>query len=277
MRLSIKAKTIIWFLAISICVYAFIVLVFAFLYYSTKSIGFYQPVTQNMERIDFLQAIYFSVVSFHTIGYGDIYPVSHSGRMTLMAESFLSLFYMSVFSGMLVYFIIRRHPDIFTTKKLYIRLRDNRWYLCIRLGNQGRPIIDLKGKFEAWQVKDNSRIRIYSYQEDMADLEHILYFDVELEIPESTPLLTALLSSLNHGPRVHMKFNFIGNDIRSGEQIAHSAYYDSDMIGFGRLFISVYDWDTAGHRRNFQWKNFEKIEPLEKHLEVAFRKGQPNF
>ena len=273
MKLKLKARTILWFLVISIGVYTILVLLFAWLYYETRSIGFYKAADQQVEEIDFLQSVYFSVVSFHTIGYGDIYPNSETGRTILMAESFLSLFYMSVFSGMLVYFIIRRHPDIFTTKHLYIRIRRDHWYMCIRLGTSGRPIIDLKGKFEAWLVEDNSRIRVYSFQEELADLEHILYFDVDLEAPGSEPLRKALVDSLNNGPRLHMKFNFIGNDIRSGEQVAHSAYYDSERIRFGRLFLSVYDWDAAGHRKNFQWKHFEQIEPLEESIEAAFRRG----
>jgi len=274
MRLSIKTKTIIWFLVISIGVYAILILSFALLYYFSRSIGFYKAITHAMEGIDFLLAIYFSIVSFHTIGYGDIYPISNAGRMILMAESFLSLFYMSVFSGLLVYFIIRRHPDIFTTKNLYIRILKDRWYLCIQLGNRSRPIIDLKGKFEAWLVEGNSRIRVYTYQEDMPDLENILYFDIDLQDSPSEPLRKTLIRSLTGGSKLHMKFNFIGNDIRSGEQIAHSVYYDSTMIRFGRLFYSVYDWDVAGRRRNFQWKNFEKIDSLEENLIRSFKENR---
>jgi len=63
------------------------------------------------------------------------------------------------FSGFLVYFVIRRRDDIFTTRQVYIRLRKDKWFLSIRLGNKGRAIIDMKGKFEAWIVQNNSRVR----------------------------------------------------------------------------------------------------------------------
>ncbi|MFC2101502.1 potassium channel family protein [Bacteroidota bacterium] len=268
-----KTRTILWFLFISLGVYALLILFFAYLYYATESIGYYKYLAGEEGEIDFFRTVYFSVVSFHTIGYGDIYPITHQGRLILMIQSFFSLFYTAVFSGMLVYFIIRRHPDIFTTKFCYIRIRDEEWYLSIRLGNQGRPIIDLKARFEAWLVKENSRVRVFTFEADLADLEHILYLDITLEGEASKSLRDALISSLNGGPKLHMKYNFIGDDIRSGDHLAHSVYYDSSMIRFGRMFQSIYDWHHEGHRRNFQWKKFEKIEPLEDQLVKRFQDG----
>jgi hypothetical protein len=261
MHLSVKARTIAWFLLAAVAIYMVIILVFGYAYYSTGSIGFFRATTRTMEQIDFMKALYFSVVSFHTIGYGDIYPISQQGRMILMTQSFVSLFYTSVFAGMLVYFIIKRHADIFTTRFIYIRTRKDKWHLSIRLGNRSRPIIGLTGKFEAWHVENDSRVRVYTYAEEMSDLENILYFDIALDDPSAEGLKQALTEALNSGRTLHMKFNFIGNDIKSGEQVARSVHYDSSMIRFGRIFLNVYSWDSTGHRTDFRWGNFEKIEP----------------
>lgn len=261
MHLSVKARTITWFLLAAVAIYIVIILVFGYAYYSTGSIGFFRATTRTMEQIDFMKALYFSVVSFHTIGYGDIYPISQQGRMILMTQSFVSLFYTSVFAGMLVYFIIKRHADIFTTRFIYIRTRKDKWYLSIRLGNRSRPIIGLTGKFEAWHVENDSRERVYTYAEEMSDLENILYFDIALDDPSAEGLKKALTEALNSGRTLHMKFNFIGSDIKSGEQVARSVRYDTSMIRFGRIFLNVYSWDSDGHRSDFRWGNFEKIEP----------------
>jgi hypothetical protein len=260
MHLSVKARTIAWFLLVALAIYIVIILLFGYAYYTTASIGFFRATTRTMEQIDFMKSLYFSVVSFHTIGYGDIYPVSQQGRMILMMQSFVSLFYTSVFAGLLVYFIIKRHADIFTTKYIYIRTRKDKWYLSIRLGNRSRPIIGLTGKFEAWRVENDSRVRVHTYEEEMSDLENILYFDIALDDPSAGGLRNALIEALNSGRTLHMKFNFIGNDIKSGEQVAQSVHYDSSMILFGRIFLNVYSWDSAGHRKDFKWGNFEKIE-----------------
>jgi TRAP-type C4-dicarboxylate transport system permease small subunit len=262
MTIPTKIRQILRFLLVALCIYAFIILLFGYLYWATGGIGYYKAVFQQFEKPTFEKAIYFSVVSFHTIGYGDMYPVTQQGRIIMMFESFASMFYFSIFSGLLVYFIIRRPTDIFTTKKVYIRLRNEKWSLSIRLGNKGRAIIDLKGKFEAWIVRDNTRIRIFQYEEEMADLERILYFDINLKDHSVSLLRENLRDALEGKILLHMKFAFIGNDIRSGDQVALARYYDSNDLRFGKMFLNVYSWDTTGRRYNYEWKNFERIEPI---------------
>ena len=270
MRFTAKTREILRFLSTTIAVYAILIFVFALLYYNTGSIGFYKPIQRVYEPIDFEKAIYFSVVSFHTIGYGDIYPLTSQGRYILMSEAFTSLFFVSIFSGFLVYFVIRRRDDIFTTRQVYIRLRKDKWFLSIRLGNKGRAIIDMKGKFEAWIVQNNSRVRIFRHEEEMADLENILYFDIYLDDPGAHKLRKALADSLNGRILLHIKYAFIGNDIQTGEQVAHAVYYDSTRLRFGKIFENVYSWDERGRRVDFHWKNFEKIEPLEEEIVNGF-------
>ncbi|MCX6266139.1 MAG: hypothetical protein NTW16_02100 [Bacteroidetes bacterium] len=67
-----------------------------------------------------------------------------------------------------------------------------------------------------------------------------------------------------------MKFSFIGNDIKTGEQVAYAKYYDSGHLSFGKMFLNVYSWDPNGRRKNFRWRNFERIEPMEKIREEGF-------
>jgi len=263
MQLTTKRKEIFWFLILTIGVYAFLIFAFAISYYNTNSIGFYRPIERVYEPINFEKAIYFSIVSFHTIGYGDIYPLTPPGRVILMVEAFTSLFFTAIFSGFLVYFVIRRRDDIFTTRNVYIRLWKDKWFLSIRFGNKGRVIIDMKGKFEAWIVLENSRVRIFQYEEEMADMESILYYDIYLDDPAAIRLRKALIDALNGKILLHIKYSFIGNDIRTGEQVAHAVYYDSNNFRFGMMFNNVYSWDEHGRRVNFRWKNFEQIEPLE--------------
>ena len=270
MQLTTKTREILWFLVSTIVIYTCLIFLFAILYYNTNSIGFYRPIQRVYEPIDFEKAIYFSIVSFHTIGYGDIYPLTTSGRLILMTEAFTSLFFTAIFSGFLVYFVIRRRDDIFTTHHVYIRLRKDKWFLSIRLGNKGRAIIDMKGKFEAWIVQDNTRVRIFRYDEEMADMESILYYDICLDDPAAEKLRQALVDSLDGKILLHVKYAFIGNDISTGEQVAHAVYYDSTKFRFGRMFDNVYSWDERGRRVNFQWKNFEKIEPLEEEQRKSF-------
>ena len=259
----------------SVFLYIVIILVFAWLFHSSGSIGFNLPGMENVKP-DFGESIYFSANSFHTIGYGDIRPVNSTGRMLVMIESFTSLFFVAIFSGFLVFLVIHRYSDIISTRNVYIRYRNGSYFLSIRLGNKGRTIIDLKSKFEAWTIVDNTRVRVFQLEEELPDLERILYFDIDLNQPENQKLKQGLTQSLANKSLLHMKFSFIGNDIRTGDQVAFARYFDSGHLRFGTIFLNVYSWDINGRRKDFHWRNFEKIGPMEQKQVGAFYDSKEN-
>lgn len=278
MNFRFKTREILFFILISLGIYFVFIFGFAWIYYNTGSIEMTPYSTAynhpgfkpENNRINFEKAVYFSIVSFHTIGFGDIHPITQFGRQVVMIQSTLSLFFTAIFSGFLVYFVIKRPQDVFTTKKVYIRFRKDRYFLSLRVGNKGRDIIDLKSKFEAWTIENNTRIRIFRMEEELPDLEKILYYDLDLDDPSLAMLRKALVESLNNGSMLHMKFSFIGNDIKTGEQVAYAQYYDSRHLAFGSMFLNVYSWDVNGRRKNFKWGNFERIETMEKEKEDKF-------
>jgi len=274
MNLRIKTRQILTFILFAFCIYSIIILIFSFLYYKTQSIGLTPYSKPFTEIVDFEKSVYFSIVSFHTIGFGDIHPVSILGRRIVMLQSVISMFFTSIFSGFLVYFIIKRPNDIFTTRRLYIRFRDDHYLLSIRIGNKGRTIIDLKSRFEAWTIDNNTRIRAFRHEQELPDLERILYYDITLDTVHHIKLKKALLEALQKKIRLHMKFSFIGNDIKSGEQVAFAKYFDSEDLRFGTTFLNVYSWNENGERKDFRWKNFERIEPLEAEFIEQFSKPE---
>jgi hypothetical protein len=267
---SIKIREFLRFSILAFVCYAAFILVFAWWYYTTNSISLSSYSDRVPEKADFGQAIYFSIVSFHTIGFGDIHPVTSTGRTIVMIQSAISIFFTAMFSGLLVYYVIKRPNDIFSTKKIYIRYRNRNYWLSIRLGNKGRAIIDLDGRFEAWTIENNSRIRAFQCQRDLPDLERILYYDINLDDPENLKLKKALIAAHTGKQRLHMKLSVIGNDIKTGEQMAFAKYYDSSELTFGKIFLNVYSWDANGHRKDYQWKNFERIEAMEPELIDSF-------
>ena len=263
MNFPIKTRELLRFCFLAFCCYALFILFFAYWYYVTDSIELTPYANHPQGKLDFSQAIYFSIVSFHTIGFGDIRPVTSLGRTIVMIQSAISIFFTAMFSGLLVYYVIKRPNDIFSTRKLYVRYRNNNFWLSIRLGNKGRSIIDLNGRFEAWTIENNSRVRAFQSQRELPDLERILYFDLNLDEPENQKLKSALIEARKGKILLHMKFSVIGNDIQTGEQVAFAKYFDSSHLVFGKMFLNVYSWDPSGRRKNFQWKNFERIEPME--------------
>ncbi len=274
MSFRFKTREVLVFILVSLGIYMIFIFGFAWIYYLTGSIEM-TPYSKTIgdpkaNQINFEKAVYFSIVSFHTIGFGDIHPITQLGRQIVMIQSTISLFFTSIFSGFLVYFVIKRPQDIFTTKKVYIRYRKQQYLLSLRLGNKGRDIIDLKSKFEAWTIENNSRIRVFRVEEDLPDLEKILYYDINLDNPAGLPLRVAIRDAMINKTLLHMKFSFIGNDIKTGEQVAYAKYYDSTHLRFGKMFHNVYSWDINGRRKNFRWGNFERIETMEEEVIEGF-------
>ena len=274
MNFSIKTRQFFRFCFFAFCCYVVFILLFAWLYFVTDSIALTPYSKPFTETVDFGKALYFSIVSFHTIGFGDIHPVTNLGRTFVMIQSVISIFFTAIFSGLLVYYVIKRPNDIFSTRKIYIRFRNNNYWLSIRLGNKGRSIIDLNGKFEAWTIENNSRVRAFQSRRELPDLERILYYDINLDEPENRKLRITLQDALRGSYTLHMKLSVIGNDIKTGEQVAYAKYYDSADLLFGKMFLNVYSWDANGHRKDFQWKNFERIEPLEPESVQAFERNE---
>lgn len=278
MNFRFKTREVLLFILISLGVYLALIFGFAWLYYRSGSIEMteystpYQHPSQEPEsrRLSFEKAVYFSIVSFHTIGFGDIHPATRFGRQVVMVQSTLSLFFTAIFSGFLVYFVIKRPQDVFATKRVYIRFRKGRYFLSIRVGNKGRDIIDLHSKFEAWTIENNSRMRVFRLEEELPDLEKILYYDIDLDDGDCKALRTAIKTALAGGALLHMKFSIIGNDIKTGEQVAFARYYDSRHLAFGKMFLNVYSWDVNGRRKNFRWANFERIEGMDEKIAEGF-------
>jgi hypothetical protein len=270
MNFSIKTKQILGFLFFSFCVYAVVILIFAYLYFATGSIEMTSYTKPVPELVDFQKAIYFSIVSFHTIGFGDIHPYTDQGRMIVIIQSSISIFFTSLFSGLLVYFIIKRPKDLFITKRIYIRHRNEKFWLSIRVGNKGRTIIDVKSKFEAWTIEHNSRVRVFQIEQELPDLERILYFDLDLDNKGTDNLTRSIRRAVQKSSLLHMKFSFIGNDMRTGEQVAFAKYYDTRDLRYGTMFQNVYSWDKRGRMVDFRWKNFERISEMDHALKETF-------
>jgi len=216
MNFRLKTKEVFIFILMALGIYLAFIFGFAYIYFITGSIEMTPYSKPYTDLITFEKAVYFSIVSFHTIGFGDIHPITQTGRQIVMIQSTISLFFTSIFSGFLVYFVIKRPQDVFSTRKLYIRYRKDHYFLSLRVGNKGRDIIDLKSKFEAWTIVNNTRVRAFRCEEELPDLEKILYYDVDLEDPQNLALQKAIRAALQSGSLLHMKFSFIGNDIKTG-------------------------------------------------------------
>lgn len=94
----------------SIFWYCFIIIGFAYLFQNFGSLC-----SNNLEIYTFFDCVYFSVITFHTIGYGDIIPNSDLTKKFIIIESITSVICTGLFVGYLIYHLQKR--DLYKKRK----------------------------------------------------------------------------------------------------------------------------------------------------------------
>ncbi len=86
----------------------------------------------------FLRALYFSVQTFATIGYGRIAPVSHGAEALVAAEAFVGIFYMALATGLAFARVARPDADVVFSRRLLVAPYEGGRALMFRLANARR-------------------------------------------------------------------------------------------------------------------------------------------
>ena len=86
----------------------------------------------------FLRALYFSVQTFATIGYGRISPVSHGAQALVTAEAFVGIFYAALATGLTFARVARPDADVVFSRRLLVAPYQNGHALMFRLANARR-------------------------------------------------------------------------------------------------------------------------------------------
>jgi len=83
-----------------LCMLPLLIRYFALIY---KSFGVVTPVSGGvLVKLNWLDSIYFSVVTWTTLGYGDFRPDTDQVKLFVMVEALLGYIYMGVFIGKLL-------------------------------------------------------------------------------------------------------------------------------------------------------------------------------
>ena len=94
-----------------VAIYIAITFVFGFLYHFYNALDFRSA--SGINTFHFLDYIYFSAVTFTTIGYGDIVPKAGVGLFLVLIESCLELIYFPVFGGYIALSVTEMDEFIF--------------------------------------------------------------------------------------------------------------------------------------------------------------------
>jgi hypothetical protein len=242
-----------------VAVYISVSLVFGLLYYFFDSLEFKS--STGSEDGNILNYIYFSAVTFTTIGYGDIVPKAGAGQIMVLIESCFELVFFPVFGGFIAYKFLQRPNDILLTDNFFIRYRNDKIYLSSRVGNKGKNLIDCTATFEFIQLANNVKRTLFRKEINAPLVEMTWYLEIRLDGEENSQALQQLKSLIANPETSVIRTTVSGYDSNSGSMVHVFKYYTMDKLKYGGKFSDVYTWEGV-KRTKPDWTNFNKVVHL---------------
>ena len=242
-----------------VAIYITTSLVFGMLYYFLDTLDFKS--TSGSDTVNFLDYIYFSAVTFTTIGYGDIVPKAGTGQVIVLIESCFELIFFPVFGGFIAYKFLQRPNDILLTDNFFIRYRNERVFLSFRVGNKGKTLIDCTATVEFIQLANNVKRTLYRREINAPLVEMTWYLEIRLDGDENKSTLQQVKTLIANPDTSLIRTTVSGYDSNAGNMVHVFKYYTMDNLIYGGLFSDVYTWEGV-KRTTPDWTHFNKVFPL---------------
>lgn len=256
--------------------YLLLVLIFGILFFVFDSLAV-NAIHPN-KHLSFFDYFYFSLVTFSTIGYGEIIPIGPAGKIIIMAESCIGLAYTPFFGGYLAYLFIQRPKDFFLTENIYLRHNNSKIYLSARVGNKGKPIVDCDATIDMFIIENNVKKTLFKQAFSRPLVEISWYINLRLDDPENLVPLQSLKTVLANPENCLIRITFSGQDVSSGQLVHSFKYYKVQDIKRGSSFLDVYRWQGV-ERIIIDWNNFNRTAGIteEQNIEIDHLLGMCNI
>ena len=261
-----KFVNILLFFLFIVVAWAVIIGGFGYLYHWTGSV----KSTASDSPLSIIDAVYFSLLTFHSIGLVVAVPVDLTGRILVSAQGAVSFLFLGTFIALAVYFFIRRGTGLFLSRYVYVRRLNNRFHLSIRAGNRGPDVLNARASLELIYWREKVRRRITTEAKENAVLENVLSFDVDLSLKKNSRLLRQLKTAVFMNNIITMRFILTGIDAASGYPVSVSRYYTQHSIRFGSRFLDLYQWKN-GNMSRIRWRDFDVIKPISSDYQKQFK------
>ncbi len=205
--------------------------------------------------------IYFSCISFATIGYGDIIPNGSSGQVIIFLQSMTAMVFVGLFGGFVAYQFLKRPKDIFLTDNLHIRYVDNEIFFSSRVGNKGKELIDCVAYIDLIQIKNDIKWTMIKHEVRYSLLEKSWFLGIKISSNSNPDFLKAFRKLFNNPEKSLIRILVTGSDIESGEIVATSKYYKVNDIKFGGRYLDIYHWKKL-KRTEPNWDNLNKTQEI---------------
>lgn len=261
--LSIRKALIIYFI-----VSLLLIVLFGFLYYISESVEF---VIQQDKKVSFWESIYFSSITYFTVGFGDIVPIRGSyGHFIIMLESLFGTVINSVILAYIFHRFLIRPNDIIMGKYINIlyNSNDSSYSLCIRIGNKGNRIVNLKMDIQIMQVNDGIRSTLFHIYDQLTILNKSWNASGRLD-RDSISFINKYMD--NRSKFRGFRCVLTGTDMKTGNLVSMYKYYSIDDVRFIKKFEFVYKWISFSTTTKTNFRKFDDYIEMDKEYIDLFK------
>lgn len=210
---------------------------------------------------NFWECLYFSCITFATIGYGDIVPNEIVGQVIVILQSMTAITFVGLFGGYIAYQFLKRPKDIFLTEDIHIRLVDSNIFFSARIGNKGKDLIDCTANIDIIEIRHNVKWTAIKREIKYTLLEKSWFLGIKLNNNANDEFLKAFRNFYNSPEKSMIRILVMGTDIESGELVATSKYYKYENIKIGGRYLDIYHWNNLQTTKP-NWTNLNKTGTL---------------
>ena len=192
----------------------------------------------------FLGAFYFSVQTFGAIGYGFMYSEGLWGNSVVVVESFVSLLFIAVLTGIVFGKFARPHSRVLFSDNALIEQRDGVRTLTFRVANErGNDVVEASVRVSVLVTETSAEGKLLRRFHDLelsrsSSPLFILTWQVFHPITESSPLFGLSVEELIEGD-ARLIVTLTGFDGTFAQTIHARHMYWADEIVEGHRFVDV--------------------------------------
>ena len=219
----------------------------------------------------FQQALYFSIETFSTIGYGNIAPTTPSANAVVAVEAFTGLISVAMATGLLFARFSRPTADIIYSKRAIIAPYFNKTAFEFRITNaRQNQIIDLTARVVLSRFEQIDGRAQRKYHSLALERDTVAFFPLSWTvvhpIDRSSPLFGWDAEMLKNSAAEFLIL-LTGHDETFVEQVHSRTSYTADEVLWNVRFVTMYEKSTDGVTIDVE--RLHKVEPVRPAAERA--------
>jgi inward rectifier potassium channel len=219
----------------------------------------------NARPDSLLDAFFFSVQTFATVGYGTMYPATNYANWVMTAESYVGLLSVAAMTGMVFARISRPTARVRFAKVAVIASHDGRPTLMLRMGNERTTqIVDATITLSVLRSRTTAEGRFMRRFHDLKLVRaktpvFSISFTAMHTIDEHSPLYQLTAEDLA-ADEIELLVTVTGLEESLGSTVhARASFIDSEIL-LGQRYVDIFGLTDDG-RRGIDYAKFDRTEP----------------